>query len=119
WPLHGVVFPLSAPIGAILLLRLGANPLPDGAEHWAPLFMPVTLLGLWHAAATLDEVSVRQRRIVGLLTAGAFFGAVSGSVGEAGAWWLIASALLGPWFASWCGMLGIRWGLARLFWVIP
>lgn len=119
WPLHGLVFPLSAPVGAILLIRLGAHPLPDGAEHWAPLFMPLTLLGLWHAAATVDDASVRRRRILGLLTAVAFFGIVAGSVGEAGAWWLIASALLGPWLISGCAMLGIRWGLDRLLWVVP
>jgi len=119
WPLHGLVFPLTAPVGAILLLRLGAHPLPNGAEHWAPLFMPLTLLGLWHAAATVDDPSAHRRRILGLLTAGAFFGIVTGSLGEAGAWWLIGSALIGPWFAPACDLLGIRWGLSRLFWVVP
>ncbi|HEV8125179.1 MAG TPA: hypothetical protein VGP80_13120 [Gemmatimonadales bacterium] len=119
WPLHGLVFPLVAPIGAILLIRLGAHPLPDGAEHWAPLLMPLALLGLWHAAATVHDAAVHRRRVLGLLTAGAFFGIVAGGGGEAGAWWLIASALVGPWFVSGCELLGIRWGLDRLLWVIP
>ncbi|MEP7326211.1 MAG: hypothetical protein ABI836_09710 [Gemmatimonadota bacterium] len=119
WPLHGLVFPLAAPIGAILLIRLGGRPLPDGAEHWAPLFMPLTLLGFWHAAATVDDAAVHRRRVLGLLTAGALFGILAGDPGEAGAWWLIASVLLSPWLCAGSRLLRIRWGLHRLVWLFP
>lgn len=120
WPLHGLVFPLTAPLAAILLLRLGAHPLPGGTEHWAPLFMPLTLLGLWHAAATVDDPSVQQRRVLGLLTAGALFGVLTGNAGEAGAWWLIGSALACPWLGSvGAGPSRLPGGLGRLLWVIP
>jgi hypothetical protein len=81
--------------------------------------MPLALLGLWHAAATVHDAAVHRRRVLGLLTAGAFFGIVAGGGGRTGAWWLIASALVGPWFVSGCELLGIRWGLDRLLWVIP
>jgi hypothetical protein len=118
WPLHGLVFPLTAPLAAVLLLRLGAPQLPEGVDHWAPLFMPLILLGLWHAAATLDSAGVRERRVLGLLTGGALFGVLAGGHGETGAWWLIGSGILYPWLAAAVANLPLRPWL-QLLWLIP
>lgn len=97
WPLHGLVFPLVAPISGILLIRLGAHALPAGLEHWAPAFMPLALLGIWHVVASPGDDSARPRRLIEMLVALAFLGAFSGEEGVPGAYWLLGSAALVPW----------------------
>lgn len=120
WPLHGTVYALSAPLSAILLIRLGAHALPGGVAHWAPLLMPVTLLGLWHAAATLGDPTTHRRRVLGLLTAGALFGVLAGGIGETGAWWLIGCAIVYPWIAGVeTNLSRLPVGLGRLLWLVP
>ncbi|HEX6643120.1 MAG TPA: hypothetical protein VF037_00470 [Gemmatimonadales bacterium] len=51
WPLHRVVpGPWLAPIGAALLLRIGAEGLPAGIEGWRTVAVPLGVLGTWGAA---------------------------------------------------------------------
>lgn len=97
WPFHGLVFPLVAPISGILLIRLGAHALPAGLEHWAPAFMPLALLGIWHVVASPGDGSARPRRLIEMVVALAFLGAFSGEEGVPGAYWLLGSAALVPW----------------------
>lgn len=97
WPLHGVVLPLAAPLAGVLLIRLGAYALPNGMEHWAPVFMPLALLGVWHAATSAREVPARRRRLVELLVGLSLFGIFAGGEGTTGAVWLLVAAALIPW----------------------
>jgi hypothetical protein len=97
WPFHGLAFPLVAPLSGILLIRLGAHALPAGLEHWAPAFMPLALLSLWHVVASNLDDSARPRRLIEMAVALAFLGAFSGEQGVPGAYWLLGSAALVPW----------------------
>ena len=111
WPLHGVVFPLIAPLSGVLLLRLGAHVVPEAMDHWAPVFMPIALLGIWHVAASWRDQGARPRRLIEILTALAFLGAFAGGDGMTGAWWLLGSAALVPWlyypFQNWLARTGL------------
>ena len=109
WPLHGVVFPLVAPLGGVLLLRLGAHSLPNGMEHWAPLFMLPALLGVWHPVASPGSFAARPRRLIEMLVALSIFGMFAGGEGLTGAYWLLGAALLVPW----CYFLLQSWARAR------
>ena len=52
WPFHRQVpGALLAPVGALLLLRIGQPLVPGGLEHWQPLAVPLLVAGIWHAAA--------------------------------------------------------------------
>jgi hypothetical protein len=97
WPLHGWVFPLVAPLSGILLIRLGAGALPTGMDHWAPLFMPLALLGVWHVVASPGVRLTRSRRLIEILVALSFLGVFAGGDGVVGAYWLLAAAALVPW----------------------
>jgi hypothetical protein len=100
WPWHGLIFPLIAPLAAVLLLRLGAQVFPAAMDHWSPAFMPLALLGTWHVAASRDGQGSGPRRLVEILVALAFFGAFAGGAGVTGAWWLIGAAALVPWLTG-------------------
>ena len=51
WPLHGVMpGPLLAPIGGLLLLRIGVALVPGGMAHWQPVIVPLAVVGTWHGA---------------------------------------------------------------------
>jgi hypothetical protein len=120
WPLHGMTYPFALPMSGVILLRLGVDVLPQGAEHWAPLFMPIILFGMWHAAATLDDHTVRLRRGLALLVGGTLFGSLSGVTGIAGAEWLVGSGFFYQLLARPLPSLArIPWGLGRLAWVAP
>ena len=87
WPLRqpaeGV---LTAPVGILVLLRLGLPAVPAGLEHWRAAIFPVVLIGMWHAAL--------GRRLSSLATGGALLGAATlHPDGMAGAGWLLASAI--------------------------
>jgi hypothetical protein len=52
WPFHRQApGALLAPVGALLLLRIGQPLVPGGLEHWQPLAVPLLVAGIWHAAA--------------------------------------------------------------------
>lgn len=119
WPLHGLVLPLVAPLAGVVLIRLGTGPLPDGAEHWAPLAMPVLVIGAWHAAATINP-QVITRRTAALLVAGGLAGGLAGADGITGAWYLLATALVLPWLvlsAEFLRRIPLRLGM--LAWLVP
>ena len=60
---------LTAPIGALLLVRVAIPAVPDGLEHWRALAMPLVVIGLWHALLTRDRaVAVAALAWVGLVT---------------------------------------------------
>ncbi len=87
WPLRqpagGV---LTAPLGAMLLLRLGIPALPAGLEHWRAAIVPLALLGVWHSAVT--------RQFIGLMIGAAFLGLASVEPGGlAGAGWLLLAGV--------------------------
>lgn len=51
WPLHRQVpGALLAPLGALLVIRVGLPAVPLGLEHWRPAAVPLVVLGIWHAA---------------------------------------------------------------------
>ena len=53
WPLHRQMpAALTAPVGVLLLARVGLPAVPDGLEHWRALAMPMVVAGTWHAALT-------------------------------------------------------------------
>jgi hypothetical protein len=53
WPLHRQEpAVLTAPVGALLLVRVVLPAIPDGVEHWRALAMPLVVVGLWHAVLT-------------------------------------------------------------------
>ena len=87
WPLRQPLGgTLTAPIAALLLLRVALPAVPAGLEHWRPAAFPVVLLGLWHAALT--------GRLSTLAVGGAALGLASARrEGVVGALWLLASAL--------------------------
>ena len=116
WPLHGVVFPLAAPLAGVLLIRLGPHALPNGMVHWAPIFMPLALLGVWHAAAAPREAGGRHRRLVELLVSLSILGTFAGGEGVTGALWLLVAAALVPW----CSLLppaAAAGRIGRLIWL--
>lgn len=117
WPLHGVVLPLAAPLAGVLLIRLGAHTVPSGMGHWAPAFMPLALLGIVHAAATIGKRATRLQRVIELLVGVALLGVFAGGEGVRGATWLLAASAVVPW--SWLfRVLPPRpWGLGRLLWL--
>jgi hypothetical protein len=86
WPLRQPVDGvLTAPVGASLIVRLGAPAAAAGLEHWRAAAVPLVLLGLWHAAVT--------RRLTALAIGGAFLGVASvRPAGVSGAGWLLACA---------------------------
>ena len=52
WPLHRwSAAALHAPLGIVILVRVGLVVAPTGLEHWRPIAAPVAMLALWHAAA--------------------------------------------------------------------
>ena len=87
WPLRQPADgALTAPVGALLLLRLGMPSVPAGLEHWRAALFPVVVLGIWHAAVT--------RRVTALVVGGALLGLASLQPGGVrGAGWLLASAV--------------------------
>jgi hypothetical protein len=117
WPFHGRVFPLAAPLAGVILLRLGVDLLPAGWEHWAPLFMPILLLALWHGAVTLDDRRVERRRLIEILVALALFGLLANNEGSNGAYWLLGAAALVSWSTGLSYLPTVPWGLGRLVWL--
>ena len=82
-PLDGL---LTAPLGALLLIRVALPAVPDGLAHWRAAAFPLVVLGLWHAAVT--------RRTAALAVGGALLGLSSlQPSGVEGAGWLLASAV--------------------------
>jgi hypothetical protein len=88
WPVHRQMpAALTAPVGALLLARVGMPAVPDGLEHWRPLAMPVVVVGIWHAALT-GRLALLP---VGLAWVGLL---APGGAGLTGAALLLAAALL-------------------------
>jgi hypothetical protein len=53
WPVHGLVpNGVLAPLGGLLLFRLGAELLPAGLLYWQPLLSPLALASVWWGALT-------------------------------------------------------------------
>ena len=117
WPLHGLSSPLVAPLSGIVLIRLGATPLPDAMAHWSPLFIPLALPGVGHVVAARRSLTDWPRRLIEMLVALAFLGAFAGGEGVAGAWWLVGAAALAPWIAYPLHELATRHGMARIGWL--
>jgi hypothetical protein len=88
WPVHRQMpAVLTAPVGALLLVRVGLPAVPDGLEHWRPLAMPLVVAGIWHAALT--------GRLALLAVGLAWVGLLApGGAGLTGAALLLAAALL-------------------------
>jgi hypothetical protein len=84
---------LGAAAGFVLIWLRDRS--PESAEHWAPLFMPLALLVIWHAAASRDSVN-RRGRLVQLLLGAGFFGIFAGGRGIVGAAWLLSAAVALP-----------------------
>ena len=117
WPLHGISFPLLAPLSGIVLIRLGANPMAAAMQHWSPVFIPLALLGLGHGVATPGGEWSRPRRLIEILVALALLGAFAGGDGIVGAGWLLGGAALVPWVFYPLVQLTRRHGLARISWL--
>jgi hypothetical protein len=88
WPLHREEpAPFTAPVGALLLVRVALPAVPDGVEQWRAAAIPVVLIGLWHA--------VLSRRWAAALTALALMGLLSVRPGgQLGAGLVLAAGLL-------------------------
>lgn len=53
WPVHGLVpNGVLAPIGGLVLFRLGAGFLPAGLFYWQPVLSPLALASVWWGALT-------------------------------------------------------------------
>ena len=53
WPLHGEEpAVLTAPVAALLMVRVALPAFPDGLEHWRALVMPLVLIGGFHGLLT-------------------------------------------------------------------
>jgi hypothetical protein len=92
WPLHRLspVGTLLAPVGGVLLVRLGNGALPDGVLHWRPALAALAALGIWWSA-------VRGRRAE-LLGSAALLGVASGGVAAViAAGGLFIASALDPW----------------------
>jgi hypothetical protein len=88
WPFHRQVpGALLAPVGALLLLRIGHPLVPGGLEQWQPLAVPVMVAGIWHAA-------VHRRWPLLAAGAGLLGIVVLSPVGTVGAAWLLGAGLL-------------------------
>jgi hypothetical protein len=101
WPLRQPVDGvLTAPIGALLVLRLGLPALPGGLEHWRAAVFPLLLVGIWHAAVT--------RRLTRLSVGGAFFGLASLEPGGlAGVGWLLTAGVAFQLGQQWIGRTSV------------
>jgi hypothetical protein len=88
WPLHRQLpGALTAPAGALLLIRVALPLARGGLEYLRPLASPLAVLGIWHAAA------VGRWPLVAV--GAAFLGAASATgPGAAGAGWLLGCGLL-------------------------
>jgi hypothetical protein len=98
WPFHRVSRgPLSALLGAALLVKLVVPVLPHGLGHWQPLLYPLAVLAAWHAAAVdrddetlaaLGALGLFSGNLVagwagtGLVAVGALFGATRRIAGQ-------------------------------------
>ncbi len=84
WPVHGLVpRGVLAPVGGMLLARIGSGFLPAGLFYWQPLLSPLALVSIWWGALT-------GRR--SLLVAGWGFQALVSDLpmGSRGAYFLLA-----------------------------
>lgn len=53
WPFHGLVpNGVLAPVGGLVLFRLGAGFLPAGLLYWQPVLSPLALVSVWWGALT-------------------------------------------------------------------
>ena len=86
---------LAAAVAGVFLIWLRARS-PQSADNWAPLFMPLALLVIWHVAGSRGT-SHRRGRLVEMLLAVGFYGVFAGGSGLAGAGWLFAAAVFSPW----------------------
>ena len=88
WPLHrNEPAAWTAPVAALLLVRVAIPAVPDGIEYWRALALPVVLLGLWHGVWT----GRRSEVLVGLAWIG--LASVTGG-GQAGAGLMLVGALV-------------------------
>jgi hypothetical protein len=83
-------------VAALLLIWLRSRS-PEGMDFWAPLFMPLTVIAVWHVAASPGIARYRRRRAIELLLALACLGILAGGAGVVGGYWLLAGAVLLPW----------------------
>jgi hypothetical protein len=86
---------LAAAVAGVFLIWRRARS-PGSADNWAPLFMPLALLVIWHVAGSRGT-SNRRGRLVEMLLAVGFYGVFAGGSGLAGAGWLFAAAVVSPW----------------------
>jgi hypothetical protein len=113
WPFHRQVpGVLLAPVGALLLARVGTVALPDGMEHWRALAFPIVTVAIWHAALTRCPA----RAAAG----GALIALCSlAPTGRAASSWLLAAAIVfeSSQWSPWFGPRGIREVIRRICWV--
>lgn len=87
WPLHRQEpAPLTAIVGALLVVRVAIPSMPDGIDHWRPLAMPLVVAGIWHAALSGRLPSI----LIGLAWVGLLAATRDGCIG---AGLLLAAAL--------------------------
>ena len=84
---------------------------PEETDYWAPLFMPLALLVVWHVVASSGSAN-RRGRLVEMLLAMGFLGIFAGGSGVPGAAWLLAAAVAAAWVYP---FLARPWSI--LFWL--
>ena len=104
---------LRAAAAALVAMLLGWRRVraPEATDYWAPLFMPLALLVVWHVAASSGSAN-RRGRLVEMLLAMGFLGIFAGGSGVPGAAWVLASAVAAAWVYP---FLARPWSM--LFWL--
>jgi hypothetical protein len=114
WPLHGLVPPpILAPLGGLVMVRLGVAALPQGMQAWQTIVAPLAVVALLWAG-------VVSREAMGLAAA-AMFAAITAPAGQGDAA-LLLFALAGVAAALPLVPMAItlpRWLPPRLGWLIP
>ena len=114
WPVQGLVPPpILAPLAGLIMVRLGADALPQGTQAWQTIVAPLTVIALWWAGAT-------ARTAMGLAAA-AMFAAITSPAGQ-GDGALLLFALAGVAAALPLVPFPVttpRWLPPRLGWLVP